>query len=72
MDPVTSAVAAKAASKVAAKIVDTLFTAFELNMSRNTLVEQVEQEVLKGLPLDQVGDFVEKLVGEKLAHMKKP
>lgn len=66
MDPVTSAVA----SKAAAKIVDTLFSAFELNMARNALVDRVTQEVLNGLPLDQVGDFVEKMVAEKLAHMK--
>lgn len=72
MDPITSAVAAEAASKTAAKIVNALFSAFELNMARNALVERVELEVRNGLPLDQVGDFVEKLVAEKLAHMKKP
>ena len=59
------------AAKNAAQLVDAIATALELNIARNALVDQVQQAVLNGLPLDQVGDYVERMVAEKLAHMQK-
>ena len=64
MDPVSGV--------VAAKIVDVLFSAFEAKIARDELVAKVQAAFPNGGTIAQIGDYVEQMVEEKLAHLKKP
>jgi hypothetical protein len=58
--------------KQAAKLVDAIASALELNIARNDLVAQVSAAFPSGGTVQQVSDFIEKMVAEKLTHFKPP